>query len=165
VFLAPILVFAQQQDHAGMKHDAMNAIQANIIDGSTNPELISDAVARWLFFRAVSEPPSPTAEERARQRAKLALLLLNEKEFQVFTGILASFHVQAVNLEIRHATAAKTGSTTPEAFAAEQDALANNTMEALRGALNPSAFEALAKHIQGEKKRMKGVSTTPVGGK
>ncbi len=69
-----------------------------VIDGSKNPELISDREAIQAFFVAVAEPWNAGPDQLRRRKAKLARIGLSDADSATFVSSPSSFHVELTEL-------------------------------------------------------------------
>jgi hypothetical protein len=140
-------------------HDG-RSFRAGIIDGAKHAEQIPDSAAYRLFFIAVSEVPSPTEKQQARQLAFLRGTGLDESDVLTAIPLLAIFKVQYASLISRYnqaVAAANANATTADVatFLRQRDELVQSTREALRTNLTPDGMARLHEHVQREKTRMK----------
>ena len=117
-----------------------------LIDGSKNPEKISDTLAYQHFFAAVAAHPAPTAQERDRQSAQLGPLQLTASDRATLVTTLAGFRVQLDSIAGAVAVAGTPDKLT--SLQAQKTALVVTTLANLRQALTPDGASRLDHHIQ-----------------
>jgi hypothetical protein len=124
------------------------------IEGLKNPELIPDAAAYRLFFRAVSEPKTKTAQQAERQRAKLLALQLSVEDSQALTGALETFFDQHEILLQAYKNAALAGVNRHTDYLAQCDALVTSTRATLASRMSIDSLLKLDRIVQREKANM-----------
>lgn len=78
------------QEHAAMEHPT-GSVQP-LVDGSENPELISDSLALRTFFLSTAMPVDANPLDLAQRDAKLGRLELLPSDRQVLVQALGGFH-------------------------------------------------------------------------
>src|SRR5215471_18201282 len=68
---------------------AQSVYPPGTIDGADHPELIPDEVAYKMLFLSLMEPENPTEAQRARQEAKLRMIVLSENDQASFLAGLS----------------------------------------------------------------------------
>jgi hypothetical protein len=63
-----------------------------VVDGSINPERISDRTAAKVFLLSIAEPPHATPEQLRRMRAKIAPLGLSDADAAKLITLTQSLH-------------------------------------------------------------------------
>jgi len=149
------ILLAQTNTHSNHNHPA-NVV----IDGAVHPELIPDSVAYRLYFVTVSEMPTPTDEQKARQSAHLAKIGLQDADLHTVIFVLEDFKVQYTNLVARYNESADTAQKSGEkpdihGFLLQRDGLVQATRERMKSLLTPDGFSRLEAHVQAEKQKMK----------
>lgn len=117
-----------------------------LVDGSKNPEQISDTLAYQHFFAAVAAHPAPTAQEQGRQSAQLAPLQLAAADREQLVTTLAAFRT---HLDLIASAIAAAG--TPDkltSLQAQKTALVVTTLASLRQTLTADGASRLDHHIQ-----------------
>ncbi len=129
-----------------------------IIDGRTNPELISDAIAYHLVFIHIANILADPTAPLGQGQAIFSDIGLTEKDQQQFITVLSGYRTQhnlavaAHNLKVENAMAAR---TVPPSFVPERDLQTQITRDLLKSSLSPSGMQAIDVYVQNEKKNMK----------
>jgi hypothetical protein len=132
-----------------------------VIQGSTNPAAISDVTAYRLYFIAMGNPPNPTANMQARQKAHIGKIEgLSEADASALIPLLDNFKVRfavmttAYNAQVEAAVKAGTRVPSVTAFFALRDQLVTDQRARLALALTPTGLAQLDALIQKEKLQM-----------
>jgi hypothetical protein len=167
----PAVVLAQQSNPTSMPNmPGMDHFQpTKMIHGSDNPALIPDSTAYRLYFIAIGNPPSPTANMQARQRAHIGKINgFSQADFNALGPLLDDFKVRFAVLTTTYnaqvEAAVKAGSPLPEvsAFFALRDQLVTDQKARLKLALTSDGLAQLDAQIQIEKSGMS--ISAPQGG-
>lgn len=132
-----------------------------VIDGSKNPELISDSTAYRMWLLTVSVPSNPSEQEINAQKAHLAKLhLTSDVDYLVLQPILAEFksrYVSLVNHFNESAKAALARGTQPDQtlFLQQRDDLIQATQAAISLRLSPESTSRIDKVVQDHKKSIR----------
>jgi hypothetical protein len=117
-----------------------------LVDGSKNPEKISDALAYRHFFASFAAHPTPSSQEQGRQDAQLGPLQLAAADRRALVGILGSFRTQ---LDVIEKAAAVAG--TPAKLASlrtQKSTLATTTLANLKQTLTPDGASRIDQYVQ-----------------
>jgi hypothetical protein len=149
---------AQSQHTHVATSNSLGALAATI-DGSKTPDQIPDSTAQRLVLRALAQPPGASAEQLARQRAKLAPLLLSEGDTTLLSSILAQFltSYQSFIKSQQTAIAAAQAAGTPFDYGDpidQREALVASTIAAIRTQLSAPGASAFMQFVNSEKKHM-----------
>lgn len=162
VSLALFLTFLPSRVVQGGSPLSQQAVehQANIIDGSVNPEMIQDRDAFRLFFLVAATDANPNPEEKERQRAILSALQFSEKELQVSSEVLAEYRAQHEAAVQRYNDAVALAASVKELpdgkrLGAEVDDLAMAAKAKLESSISASSSLRLYAHVQREKSKMR----------
>lgn len=151
--LSAVSLSAQQHHPKVAPSQSLNG-SAAVIDGARNPELIPDSVAREMILKAWAEPLVQSAQQSARQRAKLAPLQLQPLEYAAVTRVVANFHEQITDLENRYRASLAQASGVA-ALNAEKEQIVSGAVAAIVLSLSSPAQDRFLAHVQHEKSRIK----------
>ena len=133
-----------------------------IIDGSVNPERISDAEAIKVFLLYAMAPAQPTPEQAAEQQGRLRQVGLSSRDLQAVSSILPQFYEAFTTLMNEAEQAVATSSATPYAKAdrvrqqvSSGDALCDSTWAQLRASVSAEGRKKLAQRIEYVKRHIK----------
>ncbi len=117
-----------------------------LVDGSKNPEKISDAIAYQHFFSSIAAHASPTASEQGRQNAQLNLLQLAANDRVAFVTALAGYRGQLDQV----ASAASSASTPTQltAVQGQKTALVATMRANLAQALTPDGVGRIDSYVK-----------------
>lgn len=117
-----------------------------LVDGSKNPEKISDALAYRHFFAAFAAHPTPTSQELGRQNAQLAPLQLATADRGALVGILGTFRTQ---LDVIESAAAVAGTPTKLAsLQSQKSTLVATTLANLKLVLTADGASRIDQYVQ-----------------
>jgi hypothetical protein len=149
-----------------------SGVQANTADTRKHrrqapPRTNPDKTAYRLVFRAFSESPDATPEEKSRQQVKLAAIGFNSSDAAIAAEVLARYHVRYAEYLQRYEAEIeknKNGLTKIDhgAYTAERDDVVDSTIAEFRARLSPGGMEKLAAFVQEEKRRMTIVRNPPM---
>ena len=139
--------FHNEQTVSGLSKPATVAI-----DGSKNPELISDHLAYRHFLEATALPVDASSSEVSRREALLKLAGLSPADRAVYVQALGDFRAELTSI----ITAARDSNISPKDFQSlklQADLVIDNTRSRLMTALSPAARTRLDEHIRTHVKR------------
>jgi len=154
--LLPSAISAQTPSDSPPHHQVVGTT----IDGAEHPELVPDLTAYRLYLLTVSEPSSPTDQQKNRQEARLKQIGMKEHDRLALISLLASFHdryhalIDSYNKAATEAWAHQQR-TDPGALKVDRDALVQSTHDAIKRTLSEDGWTRLDTFVQGEKKHMK----------
>jgi len=135
------------------------------IDGSVNPEGISDVVAFRLFFSVVAEsrPLQLRTQESttistdvvasSKQKAKLTPVKLSQSDQALIVTVLAGFKSDLQNVMASPPKSLANAAT--QSADQSMDSVTQNTINLLRSKMTPDGFERLQAYVREEKQKMK----------
>lgn len=135
-----------QHVHAMSASDGRSMSLPILVDGSKNPEKISDALAYRHFFAAFAAHPAPTLQEQNRQSAQLGPLQLAGADQQAIVRILGSFRVQLDQIESAVAIAGTPAKLT--SLQTQKTALVAATLANLKQALTNDGASRIDQYVQ-----------------
>jgi hypothetical protein len=123
-----------------------------LVDGSKNPEQITDDLAYQHFFLAVAAHEQPSTDESKRQDAQLSPVGLSQADRQVLTGELGRLTTQLEAIDA--AMAASDGAdSTLLGFRTQRDEAVSRTVGTVRSALTSDGASRLSRYIAETVKR------------
>lgn len=160
-FLVVSTVIASAQTSAPHIHPGLAPTQQ--IDGSVNPEKISDLTAYRMFFLVAGKAPDAKPEDRSkehnRQQVHLKKIGITDQDSQLLIPILDDFRARYSALVRQYntyaeATAARGQAANSASFLVQRD----NLVQATRDKLKALSFDGQSRfdtHVQSEKQYMK----------
>jgi hypothetical protein len=149
LFASPLALPA----HAQMQHDS-----TDIIDGSTNPELIPDHSAYRLYFLSVTQPPQAPISLAEQVQARLKFAGLSVEDRKLAVPILSTFRTKYDSLIADYnqiANKSRDGTDVDSAtLFKRRKTLVGDTQFELQHALSQEGIKALDTFVQQEKRRM-----------
>lgn len=129
----------------------------NSIDGSKNPELISDSSAYYAYLLTLSVPANATSEQQNVQNIHLSKVGLTAGDLAALKITIASFRSQYdVWVAKWNAQATVQGESFDSTNLLTQlDSLVQNTRDILTRSMSATGSSKLYNHIQGEKRFMR----------
>lgn len=145
LLLSPGLVLAQQShSHAPIE----------VIDGSKEPERISDIAAFRLWLEATTPQPQATPEQIAVQKLH-ANRAVDVSGLPTFFRLTSEFRTQFESLVSEYNSRPHNDSSEWPEFEARLDQLAADTMERFKAELGEAAYRRLVAYIRSEKAHMR----------
>jgi hypothetical protein len=137
------------------QHDI--APEPDLIDGATNPELISDTTAYQLWFAAITADVQDHPEDsQAARRAFLRAAKVNEEDLEKADAVLLHFKTQyAQLLEGYNNDVNSGGQPSIPSLLAERDSLVESIRGELESTVSAESVKNLREHVQLEKRNMK----------
>lgn len=131
-----------------------------VVDGASNPDLISDSTAYRVWLVAVSIAPDSTEKQRRFQEAHLRRVRLTSSvDYIRLLVILGEFKSQYQTLVTAYNESAKnallSGSHADlQAFLQRRDDLVSTTRAAIAQRLTPEGAALVDAHVRGEKRHI-----------
>jgi hypothetical protein len=155
-------VTESQTSHNGMSHNAFakhtrRADPPGTLDGSKNPELISDSKAYEVLFQSAAIPDQYGELEKSRTKEKFRRANLSEADANSLIKVLTEFHGKRVEISAR-ASLLRQNKAPDRDFMQLQADMANlvsSTQQQLSSRLSSDGAEKLHQYVIGIKTKIK----------